>query len=99
MRNRQRMHKRSMTGHLLLVIAKIADENGEFNPHDAVKKIEETYPSIRDLYATSVENMVSNLITRRYTEWVSYNRHRIPFSTLDFMEVNGFSMERMAVSV
>ena len=85
-----------MTGRLLLVIASIADENGEFSKQDAVAAINKAYPDLSKLYSSTIDNQVNDLRTRGYTEYAEgHGRHRIPWSTLDFMEANGFPMERL----
>lgn len=99
MKHRTRINKGSMTGRFLLVIASIADENGEYNVKDAVKAIDKEYPALRTLYSTSTTQLVSLLVQQGYTEMVWSGRHRMPFATLDLMEANGFPMERLAVSV
>lgn len=96
MKQRQRMNKGSMTGRMLLVIASIADENGEFSLQDAISAVERAYPSMATLYSSPIGNLITGLRRQGYTEHAEgYARYRLPWSTLDFMEANGFPMERL----
>lgn len=88
-----------MTGRILLVLATIADESGEFGIDDGVSAVKKQYPDITRIYSTSIAHQIHNIHTVGYMDRVDFNRYRIPFSTLDFMESQGFSLERMAVPV
>lgn len=100
MNNARRLNRNAMTGRILLLIASIADENGEFAIKDAVNLINEEFPQMRNLYATPICLQVGQLADRGLTERTGvWGLHRLLFSTLDMMEASGFSLQRIGVSV